>query len=79
MAHASRRHEKFDGAADLIALLVAAQAESEVETSIRRRALTEIAALSTEHLCELAFAVDQRRDGLVDVLHAATERRDKAV
>ncbi len=69
----------FDGASDLIELLVAAQADSDVETAIRRRALSEIAALSTEHLCELAFAVDQRRDRSVNVLRAAIQRRDEPV
>ena len=64
---------------DLIDMLVASQGATDLETAIRRRALSEIAALSTEHLCELAFAVDQRRDRSVNILQSVTQRRDESV
>ena len=79
MTYQPRLSELLGPDRDLMALLVAAQGDNEVETALRWRALSEIAALSTEHLCGLAYATDQRRDRLVDVLHAATQSLDQAV
>lgn len=72
-------HQPNGGILDLRDLLVACQGATEIETALRWRALSEIAALSTEHLCELAFAVDQRRDRSVNILQAAAQRRNEAV